>query len=308
MLSKDALQRTIRRDRTATLVVNTSSRTGHLLFERARALLRASGITVTASYPVADPRMLNETFQAALAGAPALLIVGSGDGTISEVIDHLAYRDTVLGFLPLGTTNNFARSLGIPLSLPAAVETIAEGKVADIDLGKLGEDYFANVASIGVSVRIAASVSPALKRRVGRLAYAASGATALLTHQPFTARVTIEGRVLEARTHQLVIANGRFHSGTQIAADASIDDHQLVIFALGGPTRRQLARSITGFVLRDRPALSTRNYLPATHAVIETDPVQAIEIDGEIKTQTPITATVAAEALKVMVPRAFADD
>jgi anti-sigma B factor antagonist len=60
--------------------------------------------------------------------------VGGGDGTICEAARRLAHRDVALGLLPLGTTNNFARTLGIPLNLPAAIGVLAVGKVADVDL------------------------------------------------------------------------------------------------------------------------------------------------------------------------------
>ena len=67
---------------------------------------------------------------------PDLLIVGGGDGSISEAARRLAYRDMALGILPLGTTNNFAGTLGLPLNLAGATDVLAAGKVADVDLGR----------------------------------------------------------------------------------------------------------------------------------------------------------------------------
>jgi diacylglycerol kinase family enzyme len=57
-----------------------------------------------------------------------LIVVGGGDGTRSEATHQLAHRDVCLGVLPFGTTNNFARSLGLPLHLPAALRILTEGK------------------------------------------------------------------------------------------------------------------------------------------------------------------------------------
>ena len=130
----------------------------------------------------------------ALAARPALLIVGSGDGTVSQIAGRMAYRDTVLGFLPFGTTNNFARSLGIPPGLDAAVDVIVNGKVADVDLGRAGSRYFANVAGIGLSADVAASVSPWLKRRLGRTAYLLAGIRKLLRHHAFAADIEARGK------------------------------------------------------------------------------------------------------------------
>jgi YegS/Rv2252/BmrU family lipid kinase len=308
MKSKAELEAIIQRDKRAVLLVNTHSRKGKALLARAEHLLAERGIHLTAIYAVGKPKHLNQLIEQALAHKPHLLIVGSGDGTISEVAHHLAYRDTVLAFLPLGTTNNFARSLGLPFELTAAIDVINDGKVADIDLGKIGDHHFANVAGIGMSVDIAARVSPRLKRRLGRSAYTLSGIKAFLTHQAFTVRLTTETGTVEYVTHQLVIANGRFHGGTLIARDASIDDRKLIVFRLGDTTRWHLAKSLTNFVLGKKRTLSDDTFLTTEHVTIETIPALEIEIDGELKAQTPTIASIAPEALKIMVPQSFDDD
>ena len=93
-----------------------------------------------------------------------LIAVGGGDGTLSEATHQLAHRDVCLGVLPLGTTNNFARSLGLPLHLPAALHILTEGKVADVDLGHVAGRHFANLTSLGLSVQVAQHVPHQLKR------------------------------------------------------------------------------------------------------------------------------------------------
>ena len=80
-------------------------------------------------------------------------MVGGGDGTLSQATHQLAHRDLCLGVLPLGTTNNFARSLGLPLHLPAALQILTEGKVADVDLGHVAGRHFANLTSLGCRCR-----------------------------------------------------------------------------------------------------------------------------------------------------------
>lgn len=308
MKSKNHLERNIKTKKRAVLFVNTHSRKGGLLFAQAQELLTKRGFNITHSFAIKDPRYINETVKLALITNPDLLIVGSGDGTISEVVDHLAYRDTVLGFIPLGTTNNFARSLGIPLNVEGAIDVIANGKVADIDLGKVDEDYFANIASIGLSVDVAHSVSTKLKRRFGRLAYAITCLKVLFRHRSFIATVAANGQVYEYRTHQLIIANGRFHGGSLIASDASIDNNSLVIFHLGDISKIQLLRSMALLVLKRPRTLREENYIVANKATITTRPLRHLELDGEIKATTPVEVSLAPEALKIMVRRNFIDD
>ncbi len=308
MKSKKQLEQGIKKHKTAVLLVNTHSRKGGLLFKQAEVLLKQRGFKITHSYAIKDPHFINETIKRALSTKPELLVVGSGDGTISEVVDHLAYCDTVLGFIPLGTTNNFARSLGIPLDIEGAIEVIANGKVADVDLGKVGEDYFANVASIGLTVDVAHSVSSKLKRRIGRLAYALTGLKVLFHHRSFGVTILANDQTYEYRTHQLIIANGRFHGGTLIASDASIDNHSLVIFNLGDVSKLQLLRSLMLFALKKPRTLREENYIITNKATIKTHPPRRLELDGEIKATTPVKVSLAPEALRIMVQKDFTDE
>ena len=97
---------------------------------------------------------------------PNLVIVGGGDGTISDAVDHLAGTDIEVGLIPLGTTNNFARSLNIPLDIDSAIKTISKNGAHPVDLGNMNDDYFTNVAGIGISALVA-KTSPTNERKGG---------------------------------------------------------------------------------------------------------------------------------------------
>ena len=112
------------------------------------------------------------------------LILGGGDGSVSSVVDFLAHHDTLLGLLPLGTANDFARTLGIPQDIEGACKTIAEGKLVDIDLGLAGDNYYVNVASVGLGVEATRDLSPWLKRSTGPLAYPVAAIKTFLSTNP----------------------------------------------------------------------------------------------------------------------------
>ena len=191
---KALLDEAIRAERRAVLVVNTRSRSGRDLYAEARQLLTRQGLRIEAAYPVRDPVRLPEIVQGAIAQGHKLIIVGGGDGTISSVVDHFAYRDAVLGILPLGTANSFARALGIPLDLAGAAEILTGGgKVADVDLGRINDDYFANTAAIGLPALVGRSLPHGLKRWFGKFGYILTGAVLFARHKPFRAVLT-EGR------------------------------------------------------------------------------------------------------------------
>lgn len=154
--SKAELTADIARRRTA-LMVNVRSRRGRRHYPTVCRQLHLAGLDLLALRPLADPRRLPQALAAAVDSGADLIVVGGGDGTLSDAAHQLAHRDLCLGVLSLGTTNNFARSLGLPLHLPA-LRILAEGKVADVDLGHVAGRHFANLTSLGLSVQVAKHV------------------------------------------------------------------------------------------------------------------------------------------------------
>jgi len=301
--SKQETQDRIRRERELVLLINVRSRRGALLHSRVRTMFEHRGFTVTAEHLVSEPaEQLPSILEQLSAVRPRLLVVGGGDGTVATVVDYLAHTDTVLGYLPLGTTNNFGRSLGLPMTPRAAVDVITSGKVADVDLGLVDGDYFANLVSIGISATVAGHTPHLLKRHLGRLAYAAAGARALLPHRPFRAEVSSGGTTWRVRTHQLNIANGRMHAGTAIAQDASIDDRLLVAYTLGGGSRWSTVGAAVHQALTPWQPLVRKGYLVGTEFHVSTEVPMAVDVDGEVTTTTPVRVRVTGEALRMMVP------
>jgi len=288
----------------AVLLVNVRSRRGAARHGEVRRMLEHRGFTITGEHLVRDPAgQLPVLLPQILAKRPRLLVVGSGDGTIASVVDHLAHTDTVLGYLPLGTTNNFGRSLGLPLDVEAAVDVVANGVPTRIDLGRVNGDYFANLVSIGISADVAGHTPHLLKRHIGRLAYAATAGRMLLTHQPFTANIRSGDTSWRIQTHQLNIANGRMHAGTAIAVDATLDDRRLVAYSLGGRSRFSAVSAAVHQALTPWQPIERKGYLTGTEFHVTTNAPMAVDVDGEVSGQTPIHVEVTAQALRVMAPR-----
>jgi diacylglycerol kinase family enzyme len=317
MRTKLELQAAIHRDRRAALVVNTRSRRGKRHYRRIREYLDTAGFKLLGCYPTDDPDRLGDNLNAAIGTGPDLLVAGGGDGTISEAARRLAYRDIALGLLPLGTTNNFARTLGIPLQPAAALALLTSGKVADVDLGEVrpttaGEPQtvpFANLVSLGVSGEVAGHVSHLLKRLIGRAAYPLTALTRLPGHKAFHARITTaDGQTRVVRTHQLNIANGSFHAGTPIAGDASADDRLLMAYALGAHGRRHLlAATVMHLLTGHRRTLTDEPFLTTDDLWLHTEPALPLDVDGELCGTTPAHVGLAAQALLVVVDADFPD-
>jgi YegS/Rv2252/BmrU family lipid kinase len=308
MRTKSDLQAAIRQRRRAVLVVNARSRRGARLYQAAGRQLEAAGFDLLGSFAATRSGQLETSLAAALDLEPDLLIAGGGDGTLSLAARHLAYRDVALGVLPLGTTNNFARTLGIPLTVAGAAGLLARGKVADVDLGQVNGTFFTNLVSVGLSGHVAATVRHDLKRLLGRAAYPLTALARLPRHHPFQAVITAGGQDHAMTTHQVNIANGSFHGGRPITADASADDRLLLAYSLGGRSRPALIGATTRHVLTGaRRTHAEPAFLATGELWLRTEPPLPLDVDGEIGGQTPARITLAPNALRVIVDPGFPD-
>jgi diacylglycerol kinase (ATP) len=293
----------------AALIVNTRSRSGEQTFFEALDRLEELGVSLGATYAIRDPVRLPETVREVLheGSEYRLLILGGGDGSVSSVVDFLAHHNAILGLLPLGTANDFARTLGIPADVEKACETIAGGKIVDVDLGLAGDNYYVNVASVGLSVGVTQALSPRLKRRIGALAYPTAAIRAFLGHEPFSARLTFPDGDHEPveyeRLLQVAVGNGRFYGGGMVVAPQSgIDDRSLDIYTIEMGRHRDLfgvARYLkSGDFIRN----DSVGHFRTERVRLETDPELPVNVDGEVVTRTPQNFSVAHNALKVLVP------
>ena len=293
----------------AALIVNTRSRSGERTFFEALDRLEELGVPLGATYAIRDPVRLPETVREVLheGSGSRLLILGGGDGSVSSVVDFLAHHDVILGLLPLGTANDFARTLGIPADVEKACETIAGGKIVDVDLGLAGDNYYVNVASVGLSVGVTQALSPRLKRRIGALAYPTAAIRAFLSHEPFSARLSFPDGDHEPveyeRLLQVAVGNGRFYGGGMIVApESGIDDRRLDVYAIEIGRHRDLVGVARYLKSGDFIRSDSVGHFRTERVRLETEPDLPVNIDGEVVTRTPQDFSVAQNALKVLVP------
>ncbi len=291
----------------AALIVNARSRTGEKAFEHASKLLSSLGVGIGVSYALSDPTRLPETVRETVLEGHDPIILGGGDGSVSSTVDFLAHHQVTLGLLPLGTANDFARTLEIPDELEAACRTIAHGKVVDIDLGLAGDNFYVNVASVGLGVEATRALSPQLKKSIGPLAYPIAAIKAFLKHQPFAGRLTFpEGDHEPAeyeRLLQVAVGNGRFYGGGMVVAPGSgIDDRYLDVYAIRLGRKRDLLGVARYLRSGDFVKSESVDHFRTRRIILETEPELSINVDGELVAQTPEEFSVASNALRVIVP------
>lgn len=289
------------------LVVNGASRLGRTAAEVARDRLIAAGAGVVRVHAAPDGASLGAALDDALATTPGLLVVGGGDGTVGAAAARIAGTATALGVLPLGTANDFARTLELPVGLDAAVATLVDGQVFDVDLGRAGRRMFLNVASMGFSVQVTARLTPGMKRRLGPMAYPAATLLAYRRHEAFGVRLEFpdgDHPTLEvADVLQVAVGNGRHYGGGYtVAPAASLDDGTLDITVIEKGRARDhvsIARLLKHGDLVEHERVHHRT---TARVRVVTSPGVAVNLDGEVCERTPLTFAVERNALRVVVP------
>lgn len=284
-----------------TLLVNLNARRGAASLSAAVDALTAAGLPVTPR-PVREPREAEAILRAEVARGAPCVIVGGGDGTLSHAAGLLVRTATALGVLPLGTGNTFARSVGVPLDLPGAARVIAGGGTAAVDVGLLNGRPFLNSVALGLSAEIARSLTPALKRRLGLLAWPVMGAGVLSRHRALDLTLTSPAGPLRLHTHQLLVANGRYVAGPLRAAPhASVADRQLDVLVFGKGRLVSLLRAGTLWTLGQPAVQFSTPHL----GVRMRGGARWASVDGEVAAYTTLDLSVEAAALRVRVPVGF---
>jgi diacylglycerol kinase (ATP) len=231
------------------------------------------------------------------------VVVAGGDGTLNAVVQGLVGTGLPLSVIPLGTANNLARTLEIPLTVPEACEVAVRGARRRIDLGRVNGRYFFTTASLGLSVQITEELTSKTKRRWGPLAYGVAAVRALTRSRAFHADISWPGGKRHSRTVQIVVGNGRYYgSALAVAADATIDDARLDLYSLEVRHWLEILALVPSLRRGRHGRKRSVEALRATEFEITTVVPREINVDGEICGTTPALLQVVAGALEVFAP------
>lgn len=168
-----------------------------------------------------------------------LVVCSGGDGTLNETINGLLQckHPPVLGYIPAGTTNDFARSLGLPKNMEKAAEVAVNGAAIDLDVGRFGNDYFSYVAAFGAFTEVSYATPQDIKNLLGKLAYLLEGAQRLSSLHPYSIRVEHDGGVVEDDILVGLVSNSSSVAGLPIGRfmDVSMSDGLLEVTLVRNP-------------------------------------------------------------------------
>jgi YegS/Rv2252/BmrU family lipid kinase len=276
--------------------------------------LQAEGIEVVKELPVHEVESLRELLSDP-AQVPPLVIAAGGDGTVGAVADLLAGSRAVLGVIPLGTSNDFARSLGLPKRVEKAVALFRQGKISTIDLGRIeapGERprHFVHAATAGLNVNFAKLATQAsFRKRLGRLAYVVAAVLAVEERQPFRCRLLIDSRVHDLELLHLSVINAPVFGGFlgMRLRESSVDDRLLDVLAVENIPLRRAVRAALEALLRVRRTMPGIHSFHVSRMGVHSERPLEAALDGEVCARLPATFAVAGEALRIVTPMQFRD-
>ena len=278
---------------------------------RARRALDRHGIHVAQELDIEQVDRLPELLRTP-GGDARLVIAAGGDGTVGSVAGHLVGTDNSLGVLPLGTGNDFARALGIPLNPRHAADLIATGGISSVDVGRVTRAerppaYFVHAASIGLNVTFAKFATQAsVRARLGRLTYLAATAYAMRERTAFTCTLHHDGSVDELSLVQLAVISAPVIGGSLglNVRGPYRDDHLLDVLAIEDvPVRKLLLAGVLLLIGSKRPVSGVRG-LHLDRLVVDSDHTVALALDGELGGTVPGEFQQLAGAIRVISPGA----
>jgi YegS/Rv2252/BmrU family lipid kinase len=238
---------------------------------------------------------------AAAAGEPAVVL--SGDGLVGAVAHVLrGHPDAVMGVLPGGRGNDFARVAGIPLDVEEACDVIANGTPTPVDLGDVDGNTFIGIASLGFDSeanRIANEAPPQL----GALVYAYGALRALAAWKHASYEVVVDGRARAFSGWSVACANSKAYGGGMfMAPDADLHDGKLDVVISEATTKAKFLRVLPAVFKGKHVSEPTVHVLRGVEVRISADRPFTVYADGDPIGELPCTVRAVPDAVKVLLP------
>ena len=262
--------------------------------------LRERGCVVVIR-PTSGPHDATRLAREALAEGFDVIAAAGGDGTINEVANAIPADGPPLGIIPLGTANILAWEICLGRGAERVARTIAEGTPRPIVTGRIGERRFLLMVGIGFDGAVVASLSPTLKRRLGKGAYVLAGLAQMTRYRWPALSVRVDG--VAHACAMAIVAKSHYYAGRFVLTREAGPEEPLFrvcLFRRGGIWN--LLRYGLALLLGRLDRLPDVSILPGREVVVDRLPSVPIQTDGECLGATPARIVIAEEPLALLMP------
>lgn len=231
------------------------------------------------------------------------ILVAGGDGTVDTAVNHMKRLNIniPIAILPVGTANDFAKFIGMSENIEKACEQIVNSIPKKLDLGKVNDKYFINVASTGLFTDVSQKTDVNLKNTIGKLAYYVKGLEQLTNLRKLKVKVKSENAVFDGNMYLMLIFNGQTAGNLKFAYKAEIDDGLLdIIIIKAGMIKDTIAlfiKMLRGDHLENTSGLL---YFKSNKIEIYCDEGIVTDIDGERGPDFPLMVECIKGGLEVL--------
>lgn len=238
-----------------------------------------------------------------------IVVCCGGDGTLKETVCGIMELglDIPVGYLPMGSTNDFAHSMNIPTDVFEAVEAIINGEPKPVDIGQFGNENFIYVAGFGNFTAISYSANQKLKNVLGKNAYYLQAVKEFFRMKPFHARVEADGEFFEGDYFYGEASNSYSIAGMPVLHNMGVefDDgkHELILVEMfkSPADILRLANDMVHKTVADNPSVIIRH---CNHIKFMFDEPTPFTLDGEFGGEhLEVEAKTLKHAVKIMVQR-----
>lgn len=214
-----------------------------------------------------------------------LVVCGGGDGTIDEVVTGMmARQDRIpVGYIPAGTTNDFAHSLKIPRDILAAADNAVNGRAFACDVGQFNDGIFVYIAAFGLFTDVSYQTNQTAKNILGHLAYVLEGTKRLFNIPSYRIKVSCDGETFEDEFIYGMITNSRSVGGfrNMIGKDVSFDDGLFEVTLIKMPKNPIELQEIISALLTEQTDAKHIYSFKSSHIVLESLEEIPWTLDGE---------------------------
>lgn len=214
-----------------------------------------------------------------------IVVCCGGDGTLNIVAGSVYEKgaDTLIGYIPGGTTNDFANSRRIDTVAIGAAKQIVEGKIRNTDLGLLNGKPFVYVAAFGMFSDVSYMTSREMKQNLGHAAYLLEGLKSVSTAKPYNAKITYDGGIIEGDFIYGMVSNSRRVGGFEmpIMQNVLYDDGEMEMLIVRQPKTAMDVQKIINSLVMQTPDDSMVYMFKTTKVHVESINEIPWSLDGE---------------------------
>ncbi|WP_066191862.1 MULTISPECIES: diacylglycerol/lipid kinase family protein [Gracilibacillus] len=291
--------------KSAAVILNPNAGNGKLKKETDTIQARLAEVFEEVHLYITEQEGDGKKYVELLANNTDVIIGAGGDGTIFELVNAIAPlgQRPIFAILPGGTCNDFSRAIGMSQDPLLALEQIIQKHIKIVDIGYFKEYYFLNFLGIGLIAKVAEEMEDSNKKLLGKMSYYLNTSKIVFQNQPFHLHVKSEEQTYNGEAVMLVIGNGPFLGGMKsFFPHADMEDGKLDVLIMKETKFQQFWTWLEAQTQQDYPQDRDDQliYFRTSQLQIETRPVQHIDSDGEILTETPTEVSVLPQHLQVL--------